>query len=597
MRGFPVFLLVVMISLAACRSNRVVTSAGRSKIDAVGLSDNNPVLPPPAPMPALPEVLPVASVDMGDTASLPEAVSDFPMSEGVFKPTWESINNHYPQTATDWLREAKFGIWVHFGPQAAGESGDWFARKMYMEDRLAYKNHVNKYGSPVDSGYKEVLRDWNPAKLNPAAYVKLYQQIGAKFLLIQAVHHDNYDMWNSKYQPWNSVNIGPHKDILGEWAKAVKAANMHFGVAFHHEYTWWWWQTAFRSDSKGPNAGKMYDGRLTLADGKGTWWEGYDPRLLYGINLREYKGMDEFEYNLPKGIFYRHKDYAKWYTNRWALRMLDVISKYDPDFIYTDGNSTQPFSGWNSGTGYKTDADQRVIASYFNHALAKHGKVDVFSITKFHQAGQNGIVTTFEGWYPDSVKTDQPWIGENAVGDWFYGPDYVYDASSVIHFLLEYVSKDGSYAVSIPIMPDGSLDPACLKMLYAIGDWMKINGKAIYGSRAWKVAGEGKDGKLRSIPGGSIGRQQADFVFYPEDLRFTVGKDGSLNIFTMMIPGEGSEIVVHSLGLQAKDKMPVKAISLLGSSEKISWVQKDDGLHIKIPNTKGFKTSLCFNIK
>jgi alpha-L-fucosidase len=596
MRGFPIFLLVV-ISLAACRSTRLAKSGNSFNIDSIGFNDNNPVLPPPAPIPAVPETLPVASVEMGDTANVPEAISDFPISEGVFKPTWKSINDNYPQTATDWLREAKFGIWVHFGPQAAGESGDWYARKMYMEDRLAYKNHAKKYGSPVDSGYKEVLRDWNPTKLDPAAYVKLYQQIGARFLLIQAVHHDNYDMWNSKYQPWNSVNIGPHKDLLGEWAKAVKSANMHFGVAFHHEYTWWWWQTAFRSDSKGPNAGKMYDGRLTLADGKGTWWEGYDPRLLYGINLREYKGMDRFEYNLPKGIFSRHTEYAKWYTNRWALRILDVISKYDPDFIYTDGNSTQPFSGWNSGTGYKCDADQRVIASYFNHAQAKHGKVDVFSITKFHPAGQNGIVTTFEGWYPDGIKTDQPWIGENAVGDWFYAPDYVYDASSVIRFLLEYVSKDGAYAVSIPIMPDGSLDTACQKMLYEIGNWMKINGKAIYGSRAWKVAGEGGNGKLRSIPGGSIGPKQADFTFYPDDLRFTVGKDGSLNVFTMMVPEEGSEIVVHSLGLQAKDKIPLNSINLLGSKEKISWTQKDDGLHIIVPNTKGFKTSLCFNIK
>ncbi len=586
---------IAALMLFGCHTAKIATSASKAGTGWAG--DNNPSLPDPAPMPPIPPTLPVGSVPFGDTTNLEEVKTSFPISNGPFEPNWPSINSNYPEDATNWLREAKFGIWVHFGPQAGGESGDWFARKMYMEDRLAYKNHLEKYGSPVDSGYKEVLRDWNPEKLNPAWYVNLYKQIGARFLLIQGVHHDNFDLWNSKYQPWNSVNVGPHRDLLGEWARAIKASGMHFGVAFHHEYTWWWWQTAFRNDTKGPNAGKMYDGRLTLADGKGKWWQGLDPKLLYGINLREYKGIDQFEWNLPSGIFSRHLDYAKWYVDRWALRMLDVVSKYDPDFIYTDGNSTQPFSGWNSGTGYKSDADQRVLASYFNHSLAKHGKVDVFSITKFHPAGQNGVVTTFEGWYPDNVKTDQPWLGENAVGDWFYGPNYVYDASSVIRFLLEYVSKDGAYAVSIPIMPDGSLDSACLKMLYQIGDWMKINGKAIYGSKGWKIAGEGHGGKLRSIPGGNIGKEQANFTFSPEDLRFTIGKDGGFNVFTMMIPGSGSEIVVHSLGTQQQDAWKIKSVKLLGSDATVVWRQTEEGLHIVIPDVSNFRTSLCFTIK
>lgn len=598
MKKFNYILIVAVVSIASgCISSKNLQTPNISKkqLDAIGTADNMPVLPPPAPFPFVPPALPVASVKMGDTAGVKEAKANFPITEGPFKPTWSSINKNYPGDAPDWLREAKFGIWVHFGPQAAGMSGDWYARRMYMEGRLAYENHQKRYGSPVDSGYKEVLRDWNPTKLDPSWYVKLYHDIGARFMLIQAVHHDNFDLWNSKYQPWNAVNMGPKKDLLGEWAKAVKSFGMHYGVAFHHEYTWWWWQTAFRSDSKGPKAGQMYDGRLTLADGKGKWWEGYDPRLLYGINMREYKGMDKFEYNLPKGIFSNHLDYAKWYVDRWALRILDVISKYDPDFIYTDGNSTQPFSGWNSGTGYRSDADQRVIASYFNHALKKHGKVDVFSITKFHPPGQKGVVTTFEANYPDKVKTDQPWIGENAVGDWFYGPGYVYDASSVIRFLLEYVSKDGSYAVSIPIMPDGSLEPACLKMLYEIGDWMKINSSAIYGSKAWKVAGEGKNGKLRSIPGGSIGKRQANFTFGPEDLRFTVGKDGNLYAFTLMIPPTGSQISIKSLGSD-NNTQQISSVELLGYKGEIKWTRNADALVITLPDTTPFKTSLCFKI-
>lgn len=594
MRKAAFYLFVVLGGCYFTGYAQVIESSKTRQI--IGVTDNLPVLPPLSPMPAAPKPLPAGSVPMGDTAGVMEVKMDFPMAEGPFKPTWNSISQN-SKSCPEWLREAKFGIWVHFGPQASGMSGDWYARKMYIEGSLAYNNHLKKYGHPTDSGYKEVLRDWNPEKLNPAWYVKLYHDIGARFMLIQAVHHDNFDLWNSAYQPWNSVNMGPKKDLLGEWASAVKKAGMHYGVAFHHEYTWWWWQTAFGSDKQGPKAGIPYDGALSLADGKGKWWEGFDPKLLYGINLREYKGMDEFEYNLPKGIFDRHLDYAHWYVNRWALRMLDVISKYDPDFIYTDGNSSQPFSGWNSGTGYKSDADQRVIASYYNHALAKHGKLDVFSITKFRPAGENGIVTTFEGNYPLNIKTDQAWIGENAVGDWFYAPDFTYDSGSIIHFLLECVSRDGAYAVNIPIKPDGSLEPACLKMLHEVGDWMKINGPAIYGSKAWVIPGEGREGKMRNLPTGALGKNQANFTFGIEDLRFTQGKDGSLYVFCMTVPKKGTQIIITSLGKSSKySKQSVSSIKLLGYKGNIKWTQGANGIHIILPDMVSFKTALCFKV-
>ncbi|WP_164974294.1 alpha-L-fucosidase [Filimonas effusa] len=581
------FVIAAGIFLSGCRTAKRTNSLNGEK---------NLLLPPPATMPDIPATLPVASVNLGDTTGEQEVKTNFPMYAGPFEPTWQSIQEHYSDSAANWLREAKFGIWVHFGPQASGASGDWYARKMYIEGSLAYENHLKQYGHPTDSGYKELLRDWNPRQLDPKAYVKLYHSIGARFLLIQAVHHDNYDLWDSRYQPWNSINMGPRKDLLGAWAKAVKEAGMHYGIAFHHEYTWWWWQTAFRSDSTGPYAGKMYDGRLTLKDGVGKWWEGYDPRLLYGINLREYKGMDDFRFTIPQGIFTRHLDYARWYADRWALRILDAVNKYDPDFIYTDGNTKQPFFGAKSGAGYRCDAHQRVVASYFNQALARHGKPDVFSITKFFPAGQKGIVTTLEGRFPGQIKTDQPWLGENAVGDWYYSPGYVYDAASVIRFLVEYISRDGAYAVSIPIMPDGSLHPDCLKMLHEIGDWMKINGNAVYGSKAWITAGEGKDGKLRVMPGGNLGEKQAGFKYEQEDLRFTVGKDGRLNIFTMMIPQAGSQITVRSLGKKA-GTLAIKSVELLGYSGKVMWSQQEDGLYITVPDTTRFIASLCFSVR
>jgi alpha-L-fucosidase len=553
------------------------------------------------PIPDVPAKKRVNSEIMGDWKSFPEMKLDIPVSPGPFQPTWESIEKNYPGEPA-WLREAKFGIWVHFGPQAAGESGDWYARRLYSQSQGAYKKHLQKYGHPSEVGYKEVLRDWNPIKLDPAKLAKIYKDAGARFLMIQGVHHDNYDMWNSRYQPWNSVNIGPKRDLLGEWAKASRDAGIRFGVTFHHEYTWWWWQTAFGNDKDGAKKGIPYDGNLTLADGKDKWWEGYDPRLLYGIDLREYKGIEEkahTDWSPPSpGIFSNHLAYAKWYSTQWALRMIDVVENYDPDFIYTDGTVQGPFTGNGTGTGIKTDAMQRVMADYYNRTLKKRGEVNTFSIVKFRNK-TNGTVTTEEFGFPEQIKTDQPWIAEAPVGDWFYAPNFTYDSGMMIKYVIEAIARNGNAALCISILPDGSLDDGSQKMLKEVGEWMRRNGEAVYGSHNWKILGEGEqiNGKLKTLPGGKLGRRQADFKFNPEDFRFTVGKNGSLYAFCLTIPQAGTKLKIKSLGIDAKNmSKPVKSVKLIGYSGKLKWRQEADGLMISAPTKMPFSTSVVFKI-
>ncbi len=536
---------------------------------------------------------------MQDPATFPEVKMDFPIAAGPFQPTWDSIGEHYSEDPA-WLRQAKFGIWVHFGPQSAGESGDWYARKMYQPGTLAYENHLREYGPPSASGYKELLHKWNPTALDPAKLVKIYKDAGARFLIVQGVHHDNFDNWDSTYQLWNSVNMGPHRDLLGEWSKAAKASGMRYGVGFHHEYTWWWYQPAFGSDATGPLAGVPYDANETLADGKGKWWEGYDPRLLYGVNLREYKGVADAKYRPDAGIFQNHLDYAHWYATRWSLRIMDVINKYDPDFIFTDGDSTGPFTGYATGTGYKCDAIQRVVADYYNRTLQQHGKLDTFTIVKFHPPVR-GIATTFEGTFPDGIKTDQMWLGENAVGDWFYAPNFVYSARALILYMLEIVSRDGDYAVNVSLRPDGSLDEGSRKMLREVGDWMKVNGEGIYGSSAWVKLGEGekdKDGGLKTLPSGQLGKEQAEFRFGPADFRFTKGADGAIYAFALAAPRPGSSIRIVSMGLAAGlMKQPVRSVTMLGSKERLAWKQTSDGLEIVVPTRVPSQIVVAFKVR
>lgn len=551
------------------------------------------------PMPSVHAPLPENSVPMGDVDTFKEVKLDLPIASGPYEPTWNSIEANYPGTPA-WLRDSKFGIWVHFGPQAAGESGDWYARKLYVEGTSAYENHLKKYGHPSEVGYKEVLRDWNPAKFSPKALVDIYKDAGARFLIIQGVHHDQFDMWDSKYQAWNSTRLGPKRDFLGEWEKASRAAGIRFGITFHHEYSWWWWQTAFQSDTKGDKAGVPYDGNLTLEDGKGKWWEGLDPRYLYGINLREYESVAEAansRWSPPKpGIFSGHLEFAKWYAKWWALRMMDAVDKYQPDFIYTDGTDQQPFSGSGTGTGYKCDAMQRVIADFYNRTLADRGEVDVFSIVKFRKT-TNGTVNTCETGIPEGIKDDQAWIAETPVGDWFYGPNFVYSSDAVIRYLLEIVARDGSFGLSIPLHPDGSMDVACHEMLHEVGEWMRVNGDGIYGSSAWKVLGEGKDGKLNTLPGGRIGQWQADHVFYNTDFRFTVGKDGMLYVWCMTVPKAGDKLTIVSLGTNKGlfDKK-IRSVELMGTEQSVDWKQNVDGLEIVYPDSVYLKTAVGFRI-
>jgi alpha-L-fucosidase len=587
----PIDRRAVLAGLAA--SSLPVSSLAAAKPAAFTLPD----LPP---MPALPPRLPINSIDMEPAAGAPEVKLDLPIAPGPFKPDWQDISTTYQQPDSAWLREAKFGIWVHFGAQASGQSGDWYAKRLYLQHgkyESHYQNHLKRFGHPSQVGYKDVLQKWNPSALDPEALVKTYQDAGARFLILLGVHHDNYDNWDSRYQKWNSANIGPKRDLVGEWSKAAKRAGMRYGVSFHHEYTWWWYQTAFGADTDGPLAGVPYDGNLTLADGKGKWWEGYDPRLLYTNDIREYRGLD-VEFAPAGGIFSRHPDYAKWYATWWALRIMDAVEKYDPDFVYTDGNSTGPFSGLKSGTGMKSDAAARLFAHVFNRRLARHKEVDCFGVIKFKPAGTRGIVGTQEGGVPKLIRRDQPWIAETPVGDWFYAPGFTYDPPSVVRYLIDSVSRDGAVALCISLTPEGALDEGSQKLLAEVGAWLKVNGDGIYGSRAWEVAGEGRkdsDGLLIRAPGGKLGEAQAKYAFAPEDIRFTQGKDGALYAWTMTLPNPGETVRVTSLGV--RQNRQVKHVDLLGHPGEIQWAQNDEALVITVPERLPCSIALGFRMR
>ncbi len=544
--------------------------------------------------PAVPAPSAVDSKPPAAPEGCQEVKMDFQIAAGPIKPTWDSIRQHRPG-APDWFRQAKFGVFVHWGPQASGRSGDWYARNLYRQGHPAYNNHLTHFGHPSEFGYKDVLNIWKAPKWDPAVLTHYFYDAGMRFMMVVGVHHDNYDLWDSAYQPWNSVNVGPKQDMIGGWSREARQLGMRFGITFHHEYSWWWWADAYSADQTGPKAGIPYDGRLLLADGKGKWWEGLDPRLLYNIYLREYYQVAEIPFT-RKGVFQDHQDYAKWYAERWALRIMDAIDKYDPDMVYTDGNSPEPFSGTRSGSGFKCDAGRRVVAHYYNRSLARHGKVDTLALIKF-QGGNPAVGLTSELNVPGDIKRDQPWIGENPIGDWYYGPGYYYHAVNLVRSLLEYASRDGNYACAVPIDPEGGLEPECVAMLKDIGEWMEINGAGIYGSTSWKRWGEGQVINGRPlVHQGRLSRATAELPFNTTDFRFTVGRDGSLYVWCMTVPKPGEILRVLSLGSDSGllDR-PVKMVTLMGGLE-VQRNQKTDALEITCPDSMPFRHAVGFKV-
>ena len=197
--------------------------------------------------------------------------------EGPYKPTWDSLQQY---EVPEWYRDAKFGIWAHWGPQCVPEAGDWYARNMYVQGSDQYNYHLKHYGHPSKFGFKDLCPQWTLLNWEPDALIQRYKKAGARFFLALANHHDNFDAWNSRHNPWNSVAVGPHRDVVDDWATAARNHGLRLGVTVHEARNWWWLQTAHGADGTGPLAGVRYDGDLTTADGKGQLWQGLNPRCV-----------------------------------------------------------------------------------------------------------------------------------------------------------------------------------------------------------------------------------------------------------------------------------------------------------------------------
>ena len=474
---------------------------------------------------------------------------------GPYQATWDSLL-HYE--APEWYQDAKFGIWAHWSPQCVPEAGDWYARLMYTEGSSDYDYQKSHYGHPSEFGYKDLCAQWTLLNWEPEALIQRYKDAGARLFIALANHHDGFDTWNSKHQPWNAMSHGPHRDVVGEWAAAARRQDMRFGVTVHQARNWWWFQTSHGADKSGSFAGIPYDGRLTQAQGNGQWWQGLDPQRLYGVKHPENA--------LPDAS----------YVKNFYDRTRDLIDQHDPDLLYFD-NALLPL-GWGG---------MNIGAYFYNHNLKTRGKMEaVLNIKNVPDKLAKAVVADYERGLTSQIMP-YPWQSETCIGEWHYRRS-LYDGPGAfggylpprdaIHWLVDTVSKNGTFILNVPGKPDGTIDSKEAAVLNEIAAWLKVNGEAIFATRPWTISGEGPN-TIASGPfhGASIS------ALGSKDVRFTRNKANNV-IYAIFMGWPEGPALIESLGFSSKTNPgKIQNVTLLGTGIKIEWNQATDGLHVRLP--------------
>jgi len=461
-----------------------------------------------------------------------------------FAPAWESLAAGW--RAPDWFRDAKFGIWAHWGPQCVPEAGDWYARLMYLQGHPLYEHHLRHYGHPADTGFLDIIGRWKAQAWDPDALLAFYKENGARYFVALANHHDNFDCYASSHHGWNSVRVGPRRDLIGGWARAARKAGLRFGVSNHSAHAWHWYQPAYGYDPVGARRGERYDAfRLRAADGRGRWWQGLDPQLLYaGPAMALPDGMD----SIAAMTAWHDAHDGQWletpppgnpsFAARWLARCMDLTDRYDPDLLYFDDTGLPLGRHGLAAT-----------AHFYNRNLARRGRLEaVVTGKQLTDAQRRGILEDVERGFSDRLRAE-PWQTDTCLGDWHYNRarferhSYV-PAKAVVQRLADTVAKNGNLLLSVPVRGDGSIDADEQRIVGEIGAWLRRNGEAIYGSRPWRRYGEGPTRPAA----GMLNEGQAK-PFTAADIRFTT-RAGALYAIGLDTPPDGT-LRIESLGREA----------------------------------------------
>jgi len=483
-----------------------------------------------------------------------------PFASRPFQPTRESLSSY---RIPEWFRDAKFGIWAHWGPQSAPEAGDWYARQMYIQGHEQYEHHLKTYGHPSKFGFKDIIQTWKGDKFDPDYLLSLYKKAGAKYFVSMGVHHDNFDLWNSQYNRWNAVNMGIKKDVVGMFRQAALKHGLRFGVSDHLWISYKWFATSHYSDQTGPLAGVAYDGA--------------DPKFA-GL----YHDYSELKQTPPVKLDWDETWIPESWKQHWLLRIKDLVDQYQPDYVYSDGSIQFEQYGLD------------LVSHFYNQNAVRHGgrTEAVFTSKRPEDCHAGTCLLDRERGVLDEIWPD-PWQTDTCVGDWHYKRDIEYKTpKAIIDMLVDIVSKNGNLMLNFPLPNSGMLDDRELKILSAITDWMSINGEAIFSTRPWKISGQ--TSAAINIAQEAMFNEKNRKPLTQADVRFTT-KEQHLYAFVMATPEKLATIAALSTGSpHAPGK--IDNVELMGFPGKLNWTRNQSGLHIQMPDQKPSDLAIAFRI-
>jgi len=457
--------------------------------------------------------------------------------QGRFRPDWESLRKY---EVPEWYKDAKFGIFIHWGAYAVPAFGnEWYPRNMYREGSEEYKHHIAAYGPQDKFGYKDLLPMFKAEHFDAAAWAQLFKKAGAKYVVPVAEHHDGFAMYDSGLSDWTVAKMGPHRDTTGELAKAVRAEGLHFGVSSHRVEHNFFLGVAreISSDVNDPQYAAFYGPAH-------TWISPWGAPL-----------SNDFTY------------VSRSWADDWLARSAELVEKYHPDIVYFD---------WWIGQALIRPNLTRFAAFYYNSSLKYGDHVGVINYKDYALQEQCGVLDLERGqlgdirplyWQTDTSISNKSW--GYIKDDTFKSPEFV------VHQLIDIVSKNGNLLLNIGPRADGTIPDEVQQVLLEVGAWLNVNGEAIYGTRPWRIYGEGPT----KVAAGSF--HDTDTANYkPEDFRFTT-KGDVLYAIGLAWPTNG-EAVIHSL-VQTVGSERVRSVALLGSDAKLQFNQRADGLHVQLP--------------
>jgi len=457
--------------------------------------------------------------------------------QGPFRPDWESLQKYQ---VPDSYKDAKFGIFIHWEVYSVPAfSNEWYPRNMYEPGFEAYKHHIATYGPQDKFGYKDFVPMFKAEHFDPAAWAELFKKAGARYVVPVAEHHDGFAMYDSGLSDWTAAKMGPHRDVIGELGKAVRAAGLHFGVSSHrveHDFF-------------------MGVGRKIQSDVNDPQYAAFYGPAQTGV----------FKWGTPVGNDFTYVSSA--WTNDWLARSAELVEKYHPDIVYFD---------WWIGQNSIRPNLTRIAAFYYNSSLKYGDHVGVINYKGFAMQERSAVLDIERGqlgdirplyWQTDTSVSNKSW--GYIKDDTFKSPQFI------VHQLIDIVSKNGNLLMNIGPRSDGTIPEAVQQVLLDVGAWLNVNGEAIYGTRPWRTYGEGPTKPTV----GSF--HDTDITNYTaEDFRFTT-KGDVLYAIGLGWPTKG-EAVIRSLALTLGSGQ-VRSVALLGSDAKLQFEQRAEGLHVQLP--------------